>query len=128
MLTWEGSFGQLLRRIRAAETRPMRRMLLIEATAMAIMFFCTPVASFVTFATATAMGDTLQLGSVFYVVSLLHLPKLWLALFFVKGIKASSEALVACRRINAFLCQLEARTPAQAPGDRARPPPLLRFQ
>lgn len=30
MLTWEAPFAALLARVRAAETAPMRRMLLIE--------------------------------------------------------------------------------------------------
>lgn len=70
------------------------------------------VASFVTFAVLVGTGGTLQLSSVFYVVALLHLPKLWLALFFVKGVKASSETRVAGSRINNFLCQLEPHTPS----------------
>ena len=115
MLTWEASFEKLLQRIRGTEAAPMWRMLMIEATSMAVMYFCTPVASFVTFAVHVATGGVLNLASVFYVVGLLHLPKLWLALFFVKGVKSSSEALVASRRINDFLCQLEARTPGAAP-------------
>jgi hypothetical protein len=113
MLTWENSFEKLLNAIRVKEVAPMWRMLMIEATSMAIMFFCTPFASFVTFSVAVAMGKTLRLGPVFYVVSLLHLPKLWLALFFVKGIKTCSECYVACRRINDFLCQPEALTPVE---------------
>jgi hypothetical protein len=52
MLCWEGPFQKLLHGIRAAETAPMLRMLLIEASSMALMFFCTPVATFVTFSVA----------------------------------------------------------------------------
>jgi hypothetical protein len=64
------------------------------------------------------MGKTLQLSVVFYIVALLNLPKLWLALFFVKAVKSGSETLVAARRINTFLQQLEARTPVveEVPG------------
>jgi hypothetical protein len=113
MLTWEKPFEKLLNGIRSQEVAPMWRTLMIEGCSMAIMFFCTPVASFVTFSVAVAMGKTLHLGPVFYVVSLLHLPKLWLALFFVKGIKTCSECFVACRRINDFLCQPQASTPLE---------------
>jgi hypothetical protein len=70
------------------------------------------VACFVTFAVLVGTGGTLQLSAVFYVVALLNLPKLWLALFFVKGVKATSETRVAGERINNFLCQLEPHTPA----------------
>jgi hypothetical protein len=43
MLTWEESFERLIHGVRACEVAPMWRMLMIEATAMAIMYFCTPV-------------------------------------------------------------------------------------
>jgi hypothetical protein len=113
MLTWEESFEKLLQTIRRREAAPMWRMLMIEATSMAVMYFCTPVTSLVTFVVTVATGGTLTLSSVFYVVGLLHLPKLWLALFFPKGVKACSESYVTCQRINKFLCQLEPRTPVQ---------------
>jgi hypothetical protein len=120
MLTWERPFEALIGRIRTAEAAPMWRMLLIEASSMALMFFCTPLASFVTFATEMAMGDVLRLEVVFYVVALLHLPKLWLALFFVKAVKSTSETFVAARRINAFLLQPEARVPTEPSANGAR--------
>ena len=71
------------------------------------------VASFVTFAVQIALGGELRLSAVFYIVALLNLPKLWLALFFVKGVKSTSETRVAASRINAFLCQLEPHTPVE---------------
>lgn len=114
MLCWERPFQELLMRIRARETAPMLRMLLIEASSMALMFCCTPVASLVTFSVAVSLGRTLHLEGVFYVVALLNLPKLWLALFFVKAIKSGSEAFVAATRIFAFLSQFEARTPVES--------------
>jgi hypothetical protein len=55
----------------------------------------------------------LRLESVFYVVALLNLPKLWLALFFVKAVKSVSEMLVAARRIFGFIQELEARAPPE---------------
>jgi hypothetical protein len=57
--------------------------------------------------------QVLKLESVFYVVALLNLPKLWLALFFVKAIKSISEMIVATRRIFGFVQELEARAPAE---------------
>jgi hypothetical protein len=122
MLCWEAPFQALLARIRAAETRPMRTMLLIEASSMALMFFCTPVACLAAFGTAVALNRVLMLDVVFYVVALLNLPKLWLALFFVKSIKSASETLVGARRIFAFLSQVEARAPAEAGWDGTHAP------
>eukprot|EP00892_Ulva_mutabilis_P006809 jgi/Ulvmu1/44/UM001_0047.1 len=113
MLCWERPFQALLSGIRRRETAPMLRMLLIEASSMALMFFCTPVACLVTFSVAVSIGRTLHLEGVFYVVALLNLPKLWLALFFVKAIKSASEAFVSATRIFGFLSQFEARTPLE---------------
>lgn len=56
MLCWEEPFRKLIGRIRQAETSPMRTMLLIDASCMALMFFCVPVACVVTFGTAVAMN------------------------------------------------------------------------
>jgi hypothetical protein len=67
----------------------------------------------------TATGGTLHLAVAFYVVGLLNLPKLWLALFFVKGVKSCAETRVACARINAFLCQHEPPLPLHAENDGA---------
>jgi len=53
---------------------------------------------------------------VFYVISLLHLPKLYTANFFVRGVKAVAETRVCARRINDFLLQPEASTPTDAEG------------
>ena len=61
-------------------------------------------------------GGTLSLPSVFYVISLLHLPKLSLACFFVKAVKAWSETAVSARRINKFLLQPEASDPQDVQG------------
>lgn len=116
MLCWEQPFQELLERIRRNETAPMLRMLLIEASSMALMFFCTPVACLVTFSVAVSMDRTLTLEGVFYIVALLNLPKLWLALFFVKAIKGASETYVAATRIFGFLSQLQAHTPLEEDG------------
>lgn len=56
MLCWELPFQRALLKIRAFEVAQMRKLLLIEACGMAMMFFCTPLASFVTSAVAIAAG------------------------------------------------------------------------
>lgn len=65
MLCWEEPFRELLGKIRRAETGPMRTMLLIDASCMALMFFCVPVACVVTFGTAVATGTVRILPSRF---------------------------------------------------------------
>lgn len=52
-----------------------------------VLQFCmTPVVAFVTFSVYRAIhGELLELPSVFYALSLLHLPKLYLVYFAVIG-------------------------------------------
>lgn len=63
----------------------------------------TPVVSFVTFSVYRAMHGELNLPSVFYALSLLHLPKLYLVYFAVIGFQYLTETFVALQRIDKFL-------------------------
>lgn len=66
--------------------------------------FCmTPVVSFVTFSVYKALYGQLNLPSVFYALSLLHLPKLYLVYFAVIGFQYLTETFVALQRIDQFL-------------------------
>lgn len=63
----------------------------------------TPVVSFVTFSVYRALHGELNLPSVFYALSLLHLPKLYLVYFAVIGFQYLTETFVALQRIDKFL-------------------------
>lgn len=63
----------------------------------------TPVVSFVTFSVYKALHGQLDLPSVFYALSLLHLPKLYLVYFAVIGFQYLTETFVALQRIDKFL-------------------------
>jgi len=56
MLSWEGPFRGLLAAIRNAEARYLWQMMMIEASSIALTFFCTPLASFVTFTVFVLLG------------------------------------------------------------------------
>lgn len=61
----------------------------------------------------TAVFQVLVLDTVFYVIALLNLPKVWMTGVFLLSVKEASEALVATRRLYYFLQEVEATTPAQ---------------
>jgi ATP-binding cassette subfamily C (CFTR/MRP) protein 4 len=75
MLGWEDPFTAAICKIRSQEVRYAGRMAQIRGLNLALQFAMTPVATFTTFAVYYALGGTLSLPSVFYVLSLLHLPK-----------------------------------------------------
>jgi hypothetical protein len=89
----------------------------------------TPVVSFVTFSVYRAMHGELNLPSVFYALSLLHLPKLYLVYFAVIGFQYLTETFVALQRIDKFLgmpepppaVHMRARTSAQKLSQAAAP-------
>lgn len=75
MLGWEDPFTAAICKIRSQEVKYAGRMAQIKGLNLALQFAMTPVATFTTFAVYYALGGTLSLPSVFYVLSLLHLPK-----------------------------------------------------
>lgn len=70
------------------------------------------------FGTAWGMGTELTVPVVFYTVLLLNLPRLWMAIFFLKGVETVTEAVVSLRRINRFLGLPEAPRPTVLPDDK----------
>jgi hypothetical protein len=78
MLAWEAPFTSALAAIRQRETSFSRRMARIRAVNFALQFAITPIVSFVTFGVYRARNGTLSVSSVFYALSLLHLPKLYM--------------------------------------------------
>ncbi len=78
MLGWEDPFADALRNIRRRETHYSRRMARIRGVNFAMQFAITPIVAFVTFAVYRARSGTLSVAAVFYALSLLHLPKLYM--------------------------------------------------
>jgi hypothetical protein len=80
------------------------RMALIKALNNALYFSATPVVSFVTFATARALGRTLSVPTVFFCLSLLRLPQLYMVTFFILG--APPRCCPPCAACTAFCAVL----------------------
>ncbi|KAG2425890.1 hypothetical protein HYH02_014893 [Chlamydomonas schloesseri] len=111
MLSWEDPFTSALRSIRGRETAYSRRMQRIRAVNFGMQFCITPIVSFVTFAVYRARNGTLNTASVFYALSLLHLPKLYMVNFFVLAVQTLTELRVSLQRIDAFLSTPEPPRP-----------------
>ncbi|GLC33196.1 hypothetical protein PLESTB_000360400 [Pleodorina starrii] len=113
MLSWEDPFADALRAIRARETYFSRRMQRIRGVNFAMQFCITPIVAFVTFAVYRARNGSLKVASVFYSLSLLHLPKLYMVNFFVLAVQTLTELRVSLQRIDAFLSTPEPPRPGQ---------------
>ncbi|GIL44672.1 hypothetical protein Vafri_2198, partial [Volvox africanus] len=113
MLGWEDPFAEALRSIRARETSFSRRMQRIRGINFAMQFCITPIVSFVTFAVYRARNGSLNVASVFYSLSLLHLPKLYMVNFFVLAVQTLTELRVSLQRIDNFLATTEPSQPGQ---------------
>ncbi|KAF6260228.1 P-loop containing nucleoside triphosphate hydrolase protein [Scenedesmus sp. NREL 46B-D3] len=98
MLAWEDPFSRSISGIR------QKRLL-------SAGFCMTPVVAFVTFSVYIAMGSKLNLPSVFYALSLLRLPQLYLVYFAVIGFQYMTETYVAVQRIDKFLSMPEPPPP-----------------
>ncbi|GFR41484.1 hypothetical protein Agub_g2175, partial [Astrephomene gubernaculifera] len=113
MLGWEDPFAAALRDIRGRETHYSRRTQRIRGVNFALQFAITPIVSFVTFAVYRARSGTLHVASVFYALSLLSLPKLYMVNFFVLAVQFLTELRISLQRIDAFLSTPEPPRPAQ---------------
>lgn len=111
LLCWEQPLCAALSRLRAGEARALSHIGRIRASSMALEAVNTTIVTFVTFTVYTAMGGQLHVPRVFYVLSLLHLPKLFVCSFFVNAVQTATEAMVAVKRIDAFLATPEPRPP-----------------
>lgn len=103
MLSWEKPIADTLCSIRDAEASFIVQMARIKAVNNALYFCITPVVAFCTFAVYRALNGTLNVPSVFYALSLLALPKLYMVLFFIQAVQSFTELCVSVRRIDRFL-------------------------
>jgi ABC-type multidrug transport system fused ATPase/permease subunit len=120
-LALEPSLASRVCAVRALEVKASGRMAQIKALNLAAQFAMTPLASFVTFAVYAALhsGTLLPVADVFYVVSLLHLPKLYLCFFSVIAIQSLSELGVTMQRVHRFLSLPEPPPPPSAVAEAA---------
>eukprot|EP00879_Flechtneria_rotunda_P017481 GHRR01018328.1.p1 GENE.GHRR01018328.1~~GHRR01018328.1.p1 ORF type:complete len:1541 (+),score=583.94 GHRR01018328.1:446-5068(+) len=118
MLGWEDSFAKAICAIRGREVSYSQRMAQIRGLNITLQFIMTPVVAFVTFSVYKALNGTLYLPSVFYALSLLNLPKLFLVYFAVLGFQYMTETWIAVQRIDKFLSMPEPPPPVHM---RAKP-------
>jgi ABC-type multidrug transport system fused ATPase/permease subunit len=103
MLAWESPVADKINAIRDQEAKHLKRMSNIRGANNALTFCCVPATAFVTFASAAAFNGSINIPSVFYCLSLLALPRLYMVQFFVMAISSLSELQVSIKRINHFL-------------------------
>eukprot|EP00878_Enallax_costatus_P014214 GHUV01014868.1.p1 GENE.GHUV01014868.1~~GHUV01014868.1.p1 ORF type:complete len:677 (+),score=122.01 GHUV01014868.1:181-2211(+) len=111
MLGWEEPFTKTISGIRKREVSFAGRMVQIRGLNLTLQFCMTPIVAFVTFSVYRAMHGTLYLPSVFYALSLLNLPKLYLVYFAVIGFQYMTETYIAVQRIDKFLSMPEPPPP-----------------
>ena len=97
--------------LRTKEEGALRKRSHFIAVNMAVNAIVTPVMCLATFGTAWGLGQTLTVTSVFYVIALLTLPRLWMAIFFLRSVESLTEAGVSLRRLAEFLGLPEAPPP-----------------
>jgi hypothetical protein len=89
---------------RAREVYWSGRTAQIKAAVMAMIFFIIPLAALAAFGVHSAMGGTLTIAQVFYVVALLALPRLTMVEYFAQGERlpwsAIHEQIETCARPN----------------------------
>jgi ABC-type multidrug transport system fused ATPase/permease subunit len=121
-LSWEAPVYERLTAIRQQENLPQFKTARIRACNTALQFLVTPLVSFATFGTFRARGGVLSVPSVFFCLSLLSLPRLYMVNFFVLAVQFMTELSISLRRIDAFLSTPEPPPPAhQAGGGGAAP-------
>ena len=71
----------------------------------------TPIVAFATFAVYRALNGSLDIPKVFYALSLLALPRLYMVQFFIFAVQSITELWVSLKRIDAFLASEEPPRP-----------------
>jgi len=112
MLGWERPIAKAMDSIRSSEASWIMRMAAIRGVNNALQFAITPVVAFATFSVYRATKGVLDVPSVFYALSLLQLPRLFMVQFFIMAVQSFTELWVSIRRIDAFLSTEEPQQPA----------------
>ena len=83
MLSWEVPVAEKINKIRSEESKYLKKMANIKGSNSALTFCCVPAAAFVTFFSAAYFNGSINIPSVFFCLSLLALPRLYMVQFFV---------------------------------------------
>lgn len=85
MLGWEDPFYSRIKSIRKRESCALTKRGVLIGANNGIHLFLSAMAGFTTFTVAWAFGRSLDIASVFYVLSLLYIPDLDMTIFFSLG-------------------------------------------
>ncbi|CAK0732404.1 hypothetical protein CVIRNUC_000127 [Coccomyxa viridis] len=119
MLSMEASVSESVAALRATEAGSGgQKLALIRACNFLVSFIVLPLASFATFATASAQGIDFQAADVFFTLCMLQLPQQSMATFFVRSVQSYAELMASLDRMAPLLASKD-RTPVP---DRRDPP------
>ncbi|GBG79806.1 hypothetical protein CBR_g30069 [Chara braunii] len=102
MFAWEEPFRRTIHGIRREEKRIIWNASMIRGFNEATYFCHAVLAAMVTFLASHASGHQLRTSAVFYVLTLLQLPRLWMGMFFGMGVERVAETLVTSSRLEKF--------------------------
>eukprot|EP00897_Mesotaenium_endlicherianum_P001433 jgi/Mesen1/1317/ME000013S00812 len=103
MFAWEPPFSEKIEQIRQEERKHIVLNSQPKAFNDGIYFASAAVATAFTLVTYHALGGHLKAASVFYVLSLLQLPRQWMCVFFPLSILRMAEAFVSFSRLQTFI-------------------------
>lgn len=103
LYAWEKSFKKLIFFAREKELIVIRRSSFVRALYMTFVLFTTRSALYCTMLAIVVLGDQLKASKIFVVSSYFAIMATTMSQMFVRGIAEIAEALVAIKRLQAFL-------------------------
>jgi ABC-type multidrug transport system fused ATPase/permease subunit len=100
---WETAFFQMIRQLRAQETKYIARSQVLRAVNQGLMFCTAAVVAFATFGVYWGNGGTLTIPLVFATIALLQVLRFQIGRAWTRSIETGSEAIASCVRIEKFL-------------------------
>jgi len=100
---WETAFFQMIRKLRAQETKYIARSQVLRAFNQGFMFCMPSIVSFSTFAVFWGNGGELTVPLVFATLALLQVVRFQIGRMWIRAIETGAEAIASCHRIETFL-------------------------
>lgn len=114
LYAWEKPFKKLIHFARDKELKVIRKSSYVRALYMTFMLFTTRSALYCTMMAIVVLGDQLTASKVFVISSYFAIMANVMSQMFVRGIAEIAEALVALRRLQAFL-EYDEKEPTDVP-------------
>jgi ATP-binding cassette, subfamily C (CFTR/MRP), member 4 len=103
LYAWELSFKKLINYARDKELKVIKKSSYVRALYMTFVLFTTRSALYCTMLSIIVLGDQLTASKVFVISSYFNIMSNVMSQMFVRGIAEIAEALVAMKRLQAFL-------------------------